>query len=651
MLERIGLFDEAIGIYSAILKHNPINQKIRSSLQRSKSAKLEIEKSISKGIQLFNKSEFEKVANQSQSLLKQHPDNILLLNMLGAALDAQGDLVNAKKAFKNSIAKKPDFADAHYNLGNVYKKLGDNNLAISSFQTALKFNPKYVAALNNLALVFQEIGDNENAISTYRKSLKLDPNNPETHNNIGVLLHDTEEFEQAAAAYRHALKLAPSYALAHKNLAVALETLDLSEQAIAPAETALELAPNMAEAHFVMGRIQRSLGDSAKAEESFLRSTELAPDKAEGYWAMGSAQKTLGKIVDAEANFRKALEIRPNYPSCMRNLSGIAKFRRDDPIINQMIALSSDESLSLQDKSHLNFALGYTFEQFKDYEKAFSYLKAGNAQRQEFLKYDFKQDEVMFENLRSAAEQFRAIDISGEIELANPAPLFIVGMPRSGTTLLEQIISSHSYVAGAGELNFASRYGMNLATGQIDITKKNVMAFRNAYLTAIQKFAEGHPIVSDKMPHNFRFVALLQCAFPEARIVHSKRDAGATCWSNFYQYFSAKGLGYCYGLKTVVAYYKLHIELMQFWNETFPGSVILSDYELLTKDQEAQTRELVKNLKLPWEDACLEPQKNKRAIKTASATQVRKAVYKGSSQKWLNYEPYLDGAFDELNSY
>jgi hypothetical protein len=230
----------------------------------------------------------------------------------------------------------------------------------------------------------------------------------------------------------------------------------------------------------------------------------------------------------------------------------------------------------------------------------------------------------------------------------NPTPVFILGMPRSGTSLLEQIITSNSKVTGAGELEYISQYGFNLAVGNEVINKTSISNFRKAYQSELFRLSDGKDVVTDKMPQNFRFIPLICAAFPEAKIVHVRRDSAATCWSNYKQYFVTKGLGYCHDLSDVTTYFQLYENLMKYWQSQYGDRIYNLDYEKLTIDQENETREVIQYLDLKWEDACLYPQKNERNVRTASQQQVRKRVYQGSSQAWRKYEPFLNGAFDKL---
>ena len=221
-------------------------------------------------------------------------------------------------------------------------------------------------------------------------------------------------------------------------------------------------------------------------------------------------------------------------------------------------------------------------------------------------------------------------------------------MPRSGTTLIEQIISSHSKVTGAGELRYVAQHGFDLATGAHPINASSLFKFREKYLSELAKVSNGNVYVIDKMPQNFRFIALICAALPEAKIIHTSRDPRATCWSNFKQLFASENLEYCYDLEDVVSYYKLYNDLMKFWQSSYSNKIYNLDYEKLTTNQNYETRKLIEYLNLGWEEACLAPHRNKRSVRTASQQQVRQKVYQGSSEAWRKYEPFLDGAFESL---
>ena len=223
-------------------------------------------------------------------------------------------------------------------------------------------------------------------------------------------------------------------------------------------------------------------------------------------------------------------------------------------------------------------------------------------------------------------------------------------MPRSGTTLVEQIISSHPLVKGAGELPFISQFGSSLAVGQAGVDGEALTTFRDQYLNALKQRSEGKAIVTDKMPQNFRFLGLIATALPNAKIIHVKRDPAAVCWANYTKHFVSDSLRYCYDLDDIRHYHELYQDLMKYWHQALPNRIYDLDYEALTERQEEETRNLIGYLGLEWNDACLSPQDNTRGVATASNAQVRQRVYQGSSERWKRYKPYLNGALDDLGA-
>ena len=264
------------------------------------------------------------------------------------------------------------------------------------------------------------------------------------------------------------------------------------------------------------------------------------------------------------------------------------------------------------------------------------------------MEYDRKRDESFFEKTKTTLSKLQQIDFDSGNEPRNLTPIFILGMPRSGTTLLEQIISAHSEVRGAGELKDLGQLGGMISLGNQSASPEKLLEVRKSYLQKLSRLSGGKKFVTDKMPQNFLYIGLISTVFPEAKIIHVRRDPAATCWSNFKHYFSADGLGYSYNLKDTVRYFKLYQDLMNFWDKTLDFKIYDLNYEALTVHQEQETKRLIEYLELDWEEACLAPQKNKRNIRTASQLQIREKVYKGSSDVWRKFSPYLNGVFDEF---
>ncbi len=270
--------------------------------------------------------------------------------------------------------------------------------------------------------------------------------------------------------------------------------------------------------------------------------------------------------------------------------------------------------------------------------------------RKKLLNYNINKDKELFRQIKANYSRIENSLLEPDKLSKNLMPIFIVGMPRSGTTLVEQIISSHSKVTGAGELDFVAQFGGAIATGITEANNETLLHFRYNYLNKLQNVSKGNLIVTDKMPQNFRYIGLLATAFPEAKIIHVKRNPAAVCWANYKQYFVSKDLGYCYALNDVITYHKLYENLMEFWANTLSNRIYKLDYELLTVNQDSETRRLIEYIGLNWDEKCLSPQNNTRRVTTASKLQIRRKVYRGSSEQWKKYQPFLNGAFDGLLS-
>jgi hypothetical protein len=325
--------------------------------------------------------------------------------------------------------------------------------------------------------------------------------------------------------------------------------------------------------------------------------------------------------------------LKPDYAEAHRHLTLMKKFNAQDEQYAKMLELYLDKNISEEQRCHINFGLAKASEDLGDYEQAYTYYGEGNVLRKKLLNYDINQDVELFKQLKSSYPKIEK-NSPEPCSLANKlTPIFIVGMPRSGATLVEQIISSHSQVTGAGELNFAAQFGAAIATDFTEENNQSLLDFRHNYLNKLQNVSNGNLIVTDKMPQNFRYIELLAAVFPGAKIIHVKRNPAAVCWANYKQYFVSKSIGYSYAIDDVISYHKLYENLMEFWTNTLSNRIYNFDYELLTVNQESETRQLIDYLELDWDEKCLSPQNNTRSVATASNLQIRKKVYRGSSEQ------------------
>ena len=470
------------------------------------------------------------------------------------------------------------------------------------------------------------------------------------HNNLGSTLKQLGKLDEALASYRQAIALKPDYDEAYYNLGNTLRELGRLDEALASYRQAIALKPDLVPAHYNLGNTLKQLGKLDEALASYRQAIALKPDYAEAYNNLGITLQELGRLDEAEASYTKAIVLKPDYAEAHRHITLMRKYNEEDEHYSKMLELYLNENISKEQRCHVNFGLAKAYEDIGDFERAFQHYSEGNLLRKKLLNYDIKQDLELFKKLKSSYPKIEKNSLELDKLSKNLMPIFIVGIPRSGTTLVEQIISSHSEVTGAGELNFVAQFGAAIATDFIEANNESLLDFRNKYLNRLQKVSKGNLIVTDKMPQNFRYIGLLAATFPEAKIIHVKRDPAAVCWSNYKKYFESKSIGYCYEIDDVISYHKLYENLMNFWTKTLSYRIYELDYELLTVNQENETRGLIEYLGLNWDEKCLSPQNNTRRVTTASNLQIRKKMYRGSSEEWKKYKPFLNGAFDGLLS-
>jgi tetratricopeptide (TPR) repeat protein len=440
----------------------------------------------------------------------------------------------------------------------------------------------------------------------------------------------------------------PKHKYAWFVLGAVLRATGRESEAVDANKVVVKLSPQDAATHNNLGVTLMELGRLKEAEASYNQAITLKPNYAEAYYNLGVTLKELGRLDEALTGLNKAIELKSDYAEAHRTLTSIKKFDTKDEQYSKMLELYLSEDISEEQRCHINFGLAKAYEDLGNFEQAFTHYGKGNEIRKKLLNYDINNDVELFRKIKSNNPQIVQNSLVSEKFPKNLIPIFIIGMPRSGTTLVEQIISSHSKVTGAGELPYVAQFGAVIANGFSQINYKSLLDFRNNYLKKLRDVSNGNLIVTDKMPQNFLYIGLLAAVFPEAKIIHVKRNPAAVCWANYKQYFVSKSIGYCYAINDVISYHKLYENLMEFWTNTLSKRIYKLDYELLTVNQENQTRQLIDYLDLDWDEKCLSPQNNTRGVATASNLQIRKEVYRGSSDQWKKYEPFLNGAFDGL---
>ncbi len=598
-------------------------------------------------IGLFTQGRLRDVLSRGSRLIEAFPRAAVLYNIVGAAHAGLKQPDAALQNYRQALEINPSYAEAHNNKANALKDKGDIAAAIASYREAIRLKPDYAEAYNNMGTALQANGDTEAALECYRKAISLKPDYAGAYSNMGAAQLATGELSAAMENFQQALGINPDNVDALGNLSAALKEQGKLAAALAGYRKVILLRPDMASAHNGLGTVLQAQGDIQGALECYKTAIRLAPDYAGGYNNMGNALQAQGDFEGALGNFGQALKLAPYHVEVHRNVSHIKKYQAGDPQIEQMQKLAERASLSLQDKIQLGFALGKAYGDTGDTAEAFRWLSLGNALRKKELKYDIAADRALFTQIKAGFSQ--ALPQQGGA--LGHRPVFIVGMPRSGTSLAEQILASHSGVYGAGELPllYASLKKAGWPTPLFDAS--HLARLREEYLKGLSAFGVSEASITDKMPLNFRWTGFILSAFPEAVVIHTTRDARATCWSVFKHYFSSRGNAYAYDIEDVVAYYKMYADLMAFWHKKFPGRIYDLSYEALTQNQEAETRKLLGHAGLEWEDQCLEFHKTERAVLTTSSPQVRKKMYQGSSEEWKKYAEQLKPMIEQLEGF
>jgi tetratricopeptide (TPR) repeat protein len=406
------------------------------------------------------------------------------------------------------------------------------------------------------------------------------------------------------------------------------------------------LQPDSAEVHSNLGNVLAHLGRYQDALKSYRIASELNPNSASAHCTLGALFDHLGRRAEAIESYNNALQSDPGCASAHRNLCRLQS-TVGNAQLDRIHDLLAGKNCSDHDRCQLHFALGNAYDNKGLEGKAFEHFQLGNRLRKAELAYNIRRDETIFSAIKASFEKtFEPLRPS---DANRQTPVFIVGMPRSGTSLTEQILASHSRVYGAGELSHLQK--AIFSGGFLGLSDaNNLRAIREAYLQSISLLDTDMPYIVDKMPLNFMYIGYILSALPEAKIIHIQRDPRATCFSIYKRYFSSSGNGYAYDLRDVARFYKLYEGIMDFWNTTFPGSVYELKYEVLTEKQETETRNLLDYVGLEWEARCLKFHETERVVFTASSNQVREAMYQGSSNEWKAYRVHLTPMLEVLES-
>ncbi|HEY7299492.1 MAG TPA: tetratricopeptide repeat protein [Xanthobacteraceae bacterium] len=579
----------------------------------------------------------------------QHADG---LHLLGVVSHQAGRDDLAVDLIGKAIALNDTLADYHCNMGSALCGLGRHEHGIAHYLRAIALDPRHALACNNLGNALTDQGKSREGEEQLRRAIELKPDYAEAHYNLGNALAAQVRLEEAVVHYRRAIALAPDFANARNNLATALQQQGQLDEAAAQFARVLALEPQHASAHYNLGNMLRAKCEYDAAVMHYQQALAGRPDFADAWNNMGVAFAERGDLEAARNAYRKSVEADPTRAAYHRNLAGHKRFERGDPQLAVLEDLERNpQRVPEAERIDLQFALGKAYADLDQHELSFRHLLAGNAIKRAQIEYDETAAMAYMGRIRStfSAEMMRARAGAGD---PSPAPVFVVGMPRSGTTLIEQIIASHPRAAGAGELfdlDNIARSVPGFPEAVPGMSGEELARLGARYVAAVRAMAPAAERVVDKMPWNFHLCGLIHLALPNARIIHSRRNAVDTCLSCFSILFDGDSNLYTYDLGELGRFYRAYESLMEHWRAALPPSVMIEvQYEEVVADLETQARRIIAHCGLEWDDACLAFHKTRRPVRTSSVAQVRQPIYKSSIGRWRPYRDQLRLLFEGL---
>lgn len=609
---------------------------------------------------------------------------------LGEAYRLLGRNKEAISAYRRALTLRPDDVSSRFGFGTALLDERQYAEAATQFEAVLRAEPNDFEARLNLSNALVELGRIDEAIAAYKRVMEMRPDYAEAHFDLGLALRARGESQDAYRAFARAIELAPGMATAHFQIGQVLALLERYDEAVPALQEAIRLRPELFDAYIELGnvlRLHHRAADSIAAYESasainaqsieplngiglahleqghldvarrwFEAALALSPTAVETHVNMALSYQLQGRFDEALVWDEKAIAIEPDHAGARYSMAMIRKFDTADDRMRELEHVLTLESLSDEQRVSLNFALAKAYDDLGDYDAAFRHYAAGNNLKKPAIPYDPASFTSYVDRVIAV---FTPELFASKRDFGDPSdlPVFVLGMPRSGTSLTEQILASHPDVHGAGELDYMRRithqlpdwigvgepYPQCIPHLQSDLAAK----IAREHVERLRTHSETALRIVDKMPNNFLRVGVIALLFPKARVIHCARDPLDTCLSCYFQEF-AHGQPFTYRLDHLGRYYRDYERLMAHWRAVLPNFLLDVPYEALIADQEGWSRKLVDFLGLPWDEQCLAFHKNDRLVRTASFWQVRQPIYTSSVARWRHYEKHLAPLMEAL---
>lgn len=573
-------------------------------------------------------------------------------NNLGIVYYDRRNFPKAVESYRKAIEVQDNYAEAHNNLGNALRAMRKPDEAINEYECAIEIRENYPEAYNNMGTVFRDTARLEQAEASFRRAIAFRKNYLEAMNNLGGVYLAQRRYDEALRILGDALKEHPGNAQTLLSIARAQNARGAYPLANRAVQTVLKENDKNVEALILAGQVSHELDRYDAALEFLEKALELQPKNIEALNYYGVALKSVGRLEDSRKAFIQALEAQPRAIGTYSNLVDLEKFSEDNPLFQAMARIAS-RLKNPKDVRYLalHFALGKAYDDIGNYEKAFEHYSLGASLKRPSLKFDEAEAHSFFGDIINTFSEKYFADNTFEGS-PSKSPIFIVGMPRSGSTLAEQIISAHPKVFGAGEIKTLSYCVGAIRQKYPSLSKfpalakvikpSQLNAIARNYLSATNKLSNSAPRVTDKLLTNFFFAGLIHVMFPNAKIIHTKRNPVDSCLSTFTKLFK-DDMPHSYDLGELGRYYVKYQELMAHWKAVLPSSAYTEiQYEELVADPEPHARRLIEFCDLEWDPQCLSFHESKRPVKTASVSQVRKPIYTSSVERWRRYGPQLN---------